>query len=189
MQGKTNAVVNSGFNNYSISSDFCILRNITNYQPDKINNVNDWPIPSNLDLADSYFFKPQKIDMLLGAEVFFELLEIGQINLGNNYPIIQKTLLGWVIAGKCGASLNNNSKICNLVTEDAEIESMANIDKVLQKFWLLEDVPKTSLSYTDEQLACEKHYIDSTQIIEIKIVVRLPFKNGIQELGTSYETA
>ncbi|KAJ8980515.1 hypothetical protein NQ317_007935 [Molorchus minor] len=54
---------------------------------------------SNLRLADPTFNKSSKIDVLLGATVFWKLLCVGQVNLGENMPTLQNTQLGWVISG------------------------------------------------------------------------------------------
>lgn len=39
-------------------------------------------VPENIKLADIEFYKPSSIDMLVGAEFFFNLLENGKIDLG-----------------------------------------------------------------------------------------------------------
>jgi len=51
-------------------------------------------IPKNIKLADPYFDEPQHVDLVLGADVFHDLLSVGQIKLDNNLPTLQKTLLG-----------------------------------------------------------------------------------------------
>ncbi|KAJ8981042.1 hypothetical protein NQ317_018014 [Molorchus minor] len=63
-------------------------------------NISHLDIPSHLNLADPDFHKPGGIDVLLGAEIFYNLLCIGQINLGNESKnSLQKTRLGWVVTG------------------------------------------------------------------------------------------
>lgn len=37
--------------------------------------------------------------MLLGVELFFELLQPGHIKLDENYPELRETRLGWVVTG------------------------------------------------------------------------------------------
>lgn len=53
-----------------------------------------WKIPANIELADPEFHKPARIDLLLGAEAFFDFLCVGQIELSAELPSIQKTLFG-----------------------------------------------------------------------------------------------
>ena len=189
---KANVVVKSRVNNFEISSDFWVLKSITRYHPDSSINTNKWPIPANVELADPYFNKPQKIDLLLGAEVFFELLEVGQLTLGENNPILQKTVFGWVVSGRCGAkNLSTPPAVCNLAVESSQNEgSVEVISTILQRFWALEEIPRNPLTkFTKEHLACEKHFVDNTVIKSDKIYVRLPFKGDYNDLGSSFETA
>ncbi|CAH1972202.1 unnamed protein product [Acanthoscelides obtectus] len=53
----------------------------------------------HLNLADPTYFESSKVDMLLGAEIFYILICIGQIRLGKNLHTLQKTVLGWVLSG------------------------------------------------------------------------------------------
>lgn len=51
-----------------------VIEKITQNLPsDRINSVNI-QIPNGISLADPQFNKPAKIDLLLGAKVFFDLL-------------------------------------------------------------------------------------------------------------------
>ena len=54
-------------------------------------------IPNNLALADSEFHNNGPIDMLLGAEYFFDLLDAGKIELEQDQLVLQNTKLGWII--------------------------------------------------------------------------------------------
>lgn len=62
----------------------------------------DWPIPKEFRLADPKFDTPSCIDMLIGAGLYFRLLKEGSIQLGENYPELRETHLGWVVAGGAG---------------------------------------------------------------------------------------
>ncbi|XP_011858863.1 PREDICTED: uncharacterized protein LOC105556386 [Vollenhovia emeryi] len=50
-------------------------------------------IPSNIRLADPNFNVPSDIDLLIGAEVFWQLLCIGQVKGNGSHPTFQKTKL------------------------------------------------------------------------------------------------
>ncbi|CAG9105620.1 unnamed protein product [Plutella xylostella] len=55
--------------------------------------------------ADDFYHEPGEVDMIIGAELFFELLCIGRHRLGDGQPTLQKTRLGWVVTGSIpGAS-------------------------------------------------------------------------------------
>ena len=53
----------------------------------------------NLELADSNFYSPSKIDILIGADHFYELLREGFVRSHPGGPIAMNTVFGWVIAG------------------------------------------------------------------------------------------
>jgi hypothetical protein len=55
---------------------------------------------TTLQLADPQFSSPQPIDILLGAEIFFEIWTNKQLRLNDALPPHQKSLFGWVVAGK-----------------------------------------------------------------------------------------
>jgi len=40
------------------------------------------------------------VELLIDAEIFFELLSVGQIKLGSHHSSIQKTLLVYIVSGK-----------------------------------------------------------------------------------------
>ncbi|KAF2901125.1 hypothetical protein ILUMI_05061 [Ignelater luminosus] len=74
--------------------------------PDFKASTNNLEIPKGLKLADQYFYNPTTIDILLGAEIFWELLSVGQVRLGSYKPVSQKTKLGWVIGGPVERAFN-----------------------------------------------------------------------------------
>lgn len=65
-------------------------------------------------MADFEFYKSGQIDLLLGSSIFYELLSIGQIKLGPGKPILQKSLLGWLIAGPLNITSCNINVKCHL---------------------------------------------------------------------------
>ncbi|XP_011688630.1 PREDICTED: uncharacterized protein LOC105450475 [Wasmannia auropunctata] len=56
-------------------------------------------IPQNLPLADPEFYRSTDINILLGAEMFWNTLCFGQIKESSEHILLQKTLFGWVIGG------------------------------------------------------------------------------------------
>jgi hypothetical protein len=56
-------------------------------------------IPPNIKLADPLFHKTRPVDLLIGAELFSNLLSDGRISQSGHQPHFQETKLGWVIAG------------------------------------------------------------------------------------------
>jgi len=53
----------------------CILEHITSDLPHESFKINDWDHLAELNLADPKFYKPQPVDILLGASTFDQLLK------------------------------------------------------------------------------------------------------------------
>lgn len=96
------------------------LSKITKRLPAVDLDRNTIPIPSNIVLVDPEFYKQGSIDILIGAEFFFDWLESGKIELGSNLPIIQNTKFGWIVAKSF-----TNSSVALLACENDSITTLA----------------------------------------------------------------
>lgn len=69
--------------------------------PQSFINTQTWNIPNKLvqTLADPTFFKPSNIELLIGAEMFYNILQTGRIKLGPNLPFLIQTTFGWIVSG------------------------------------------------------------------------------------------
>ncbi|XP_037819937.1 uncharacterized protein LOC119609284 [Lucilia sericata] len=185
-----NLPVTSRVNSTQFTSKFWVLSSITNLQPDHSISTTSLEIPKNIELADPCFHKPQKIDLLIGAEIFFDLISVGQIKSGPSLPILQKTSLGWIVTGKYNQSKgsNANNKVFHI---NSSIENESNIDSIVKKFWELEEIPKESTKiYSEEQQECEEIFRNSVRRLSSgRFEVSLPFKSDTKLLGSSFETA
>ncbi|XP_045446490.1 uncharacterized protein LOC123654637 [Melitaea cinxia] len=109
---------------------------------------------SQFKLADPRFFEPSSIDMLIGADLFWDLIGSSQHSLGPSKPILRSSKLGWLIAGPLPTlpKIKNNklNKVthCNFVMN--EVSTSPNIDEELKRFWELENVPQ-SHPFTKEE--------------------------------------
>ncbi|KAH8342726.1 hypothetical protein KR067_001462, partial [Drosophila pandora] len=99
-----NVCLKSRLSTYSVEIEAVVASHITDYQPSQDIDASDWKIPGNMDLADPNFHKTQRVDLLIGAGLFFDLLSAGQIQLGHGLPIAQNTRFGWVFSGHGGLS-------------------------------------------------------------------------------------
>ena len=69
-----NLVVKSRFNNFTIKSQFLIINNITNKLPMNSLSPKAIQIPPDINLADPNFYQSANIDILIGAEWYFDIL-------------------------------------------------------------------------------------------------------------------
>ncbi|KAH8330128.1 hypothetical protein KR067_011209, partial [Drosophila pandora] len=184
-----NVFLKSRLSTYSVEIEAVVASHITDYQPSQDIDASGWKIPGNMDLADPNFHKTQRVDLLIGAGLFFDLLSAGQIQLGHGLPIAQNTRFGWVFSGHGGLS-RDVSALCG--REDNPWNNLCNnsIDKNLKKFWSLEEVPSSKKMLSPEQELCEEHYRKTTRILPSgRFEVKLPFKSDPSVLGNSFEIA
>ncbi|ENN73902.1 hypothetical protein YQE_09501, partial [Dendroctonus ponderosae] len=139
-------------------------------------------IPPNVILADPSIDQPNSIDILIGIDKFWDLLSTGQIKLGKNLTVIQKTHLGWVISGPITTHCNSFKVSCNPNTSET-------LDVTLTKFWELEEkFLSRPLSIEDQR--CEESFLKTTtQRPDGHFVVQLPFRHSESYLGHSKKIA
>nr|CAH7739803.1 unnamed protein product [Callosobruchus chinensis] len=169
-------------NDYSVKLTFLVLDEITECMPNFPFNKTELKIPKTVKLADSNFYLSSTIDILLGAGIFFDLLCSGRIKLGENLPVLQQTLLGWIISGPLPREMNSSSNFCNLAIE-------ASLDKQIEKFWLLEEVT-TQKPQSREEIECENVFVETTRRDDSgHFVVTLPTRENVHDLGENLTNA
>ena len=57
-------------------------------------------IPDDIFLADPAFHELSEIDILIGAEHFYNLMREGKIRVKGQSAVFQETDLGWIFAGR-----------------------------------------------------------------------------------------
>jgi len=111
---KVHTSIHSRVNAHIFGTDFWALRSISTYQPDHEVNCAQWSIPVSIELATPRFFKPARVELLIVAEIYFELLSVGQIKLVSR--IYEKVSYPWsyVIAPhtSCRPPLLHSASMC-----------------------------------------------------------------------------
>ncbi|XP_070511538.1 uncharacterized protein [Cardiocondyla obscurior] len=124
--------------------------------------------------------------MLIGAELFWELVCVGQMRATRDHPMLQKTRLGWVLAGRSVNARGAPTGACALhaVISDAELHESVN------RFWELEEIAGASRETASER-ACEEHFLENVRVNrEGRYIVKLPVKpNALALLGESRNVA
>lgn len=178
--------IQSKFNSFSVNLQFFVLNKISNKLPIFSINKKVLKIPSNIQLADDSFNIPGEIDLLLGANIFYDLLSFGQIRTADESPIFQKTKFGWITSGSVPISNKNKNSVCNTV---CGFFSNISVQKQMEKFWEIEDI-QTLKILTKEEKECEINFINTTKRAnDNRFIVELPTKDGIKEIGDSEDMA
>lgn len=126
-----------------------------------------------MDLADPGFNEPSRIDILLGAPLFFKILsgEKKEINPG---LFMLPTSLGNIIVGQKEERTKSHA-LC----------SIQELKNQIQKFWDIEQSFSLNKFTVEEKLA-EKHYAATVKRTETgRYSVSLPFNDNLYKLGAS----
>ncbi|XP_053691693.1 uncharacterized protein LOC128740189 [Sabethes cyaneus] len=175
-----NATVKSKTTDFEFSMDYLVVPRVTGALPSLKLDFRSWPIPPDLKLADPKFFEPSRIDMLLGAEIFFELMKRGKIRMSAELPLLQESFLGWLITGPvCGTwsavSVQNYHVAPN--KDDNE-----ELNELMKRFWMIDQQMNEPLEMDE----CERHFKSTyTRGGDGRYIVKLPFRKSVDELGDS----
>jgi hypothetical protein len=96
-------------------------------------------LPENIKFADEHFNQPGSIDLLIGADLFYEVLRPGRSTCPVNYPVLQETALGWIVCGRTPAATQNGSQYTSLSREDSCLKSNLN------RFWEVEHMEQSTM--------------------------------------------
>ncbi|GFQ69426.1 DUF1758 domain-containing protein [Trichonephila clavata] len=143
--------------------NFLLVPEITGCVPTQPFDLTKMNLPQNITYADAEFNIPKRIDILLGGEIFYELLKSKQIKLQDNSIILQDSVFGYIVTGFIQND-QSNYYFCNFIQDQ--------VDKDLTKFWDLEPIG------IKEESNCEP---DDQAIQHFKSSVR--FKSGRYEVG------
>ncbi|CAH2108854.1 unnamed protein product [Euphydryas editha] len=157
-------------------------------------------IPSNIQLADPYFNTPAEIDIIIGADVFWSLLGLDKIVLGDGKTTLYQTRLGWLVCGPVNGGYYNmlSSRFpplhCNFTNfKNKNYSTSIELDDIqnqLTRFWQLEEVYHESSALSIEEKMCEEHFIkNTTRLPSGRFCVKIPLKESSSCLGDSYQRA
>ena len=167
--------------NDTIEVNLHLIPKISNTIPDKEIDVSTIRHVNNLNLADPIFNVPNKVDVLLGADVIEDIMLDNKIK--DNGLCIRDSVFGWVVSGPVYSSGSNN--VVSHMTTTPNCDS----GQLLLKFWEIESVPEFRHLTLDER-RCEEHFDSTTKGNEDRrFVVQMPFKDGPHILGLSKANA
>ncbi|XP_071577170.1 uncharacterized protein [Temnothorax nylanderi] len=154
-----------------------VLPRLSLYQGSTNKCSTTWPHLQGLPLADPRFTANDPVELLLGAEVCSTILEDGLRRGEPQTPIAQKTILGWILSGGCGAT--------SLVGHLSSFQGTADRDlaELVRRFWEQESEPPASVTLTPEEEECEQHFVRTHERTPSgRYVVRLPFASPPKNL-------
>lgn len=162
--------IKSCVEDFSLNINAVIIKSISTDLPNVKFDISKWTYIDKLELADSRFNEPGKIDLLIGAEFYLSLLKNEQQKIGPiGCPVAQSTHLGWILSGPVDSINNSTSAKIFSLTADTPLS------EVLSKFWEIEEIPNISTKSLEDR-KCEEHFEKTyTRTADGRFVVKLPF--------------
>ncbi|XP_065077952.1 uncharacterized protein LOC135701162 [Ochlerotatus camptorhynchus] len=183
---KVHAKMESRTTKFESSLDCLVVPRVTGALPALKIDLQSWHIPESVLLADPYFYEPGRIDMLVGAELFFEVLEEGKIRLSPNLPLLQESQLGWLVSGPVAeTAVIDTVKVCHAGTSDTADEQLC---EMMKQFWTIDEFGGDASLSSDNE--CELNFLEShCRTKEGRYVVKFPFRETVGKLGESRKQA
>ncbi|XP_017475410.1 PREDICTED: uncharacterized protein LOC108365775 [Rhagoletis zephyria] len=159
--------------NFQLDVIASIVKNVTEDLPVKTINYHDWPHLRDLELPDPEFYRSAPIDLLIGSDLFSDLIMEGLRKGQSDEPIAQQIAFGWIVSGK--AISISKPETSDIITNCSHI-SLKNLDAFVKQFYALESIPMEE-QYTPEEIWCQNYYQNTTvRKPNGKYLVRLPLK-------------
>ncbi|UYV72571.1 hypothetical protein LAZ67_9003800 [Cordylochernes scorpioides] len=177
MQSQVNKIIkiklSSIYDNFKFETKALIVKDLSNKIPNFYTHNPVWPHLNNLKLADPEFYIPRPIDIIIGADLYLDLVEPGLIKGPRDAPSAINSKLGWIISGR--SNMPNNTTITSIHQIHVN-QSSAELD-IVKKFWDVESIPTHKEELNTEELECENIFRTTTFRDENgRYVVSLPFK-------------
>ena len=141
-----------------------------------------WTHLSDVTLADPDFGHPEKIDLLLGIDIFSQSLRHGRQHGPPGSPSAFMTEFGLVLAGEVDHSLPHLSHLAIMAHHTATTHR----NDILQRFWEVEQRPGDQSSLSREENTVVEHFRQChSRTPEGRFVVPLPKRSPAPTLGES----
>ena len=168
-----------------------VVTSITNTREIDSKNVNKWQHIKRVPLADPQFYESNKIDLLLGASTYAEIVLSGIKKGRTDEPIAQQTKLGWIVFGT--ACTSNTFRIvsnatCNLPPDDPDNDPF----KLSQRFEQFKKAKPKKVVTPDKPTAKDIVATNSTRNEFGNFVTNLPLpvnpnSNCVEEVKSNNE--
>lgn len=179
----TQTTINSTTSTFQTDVTLLVVNHITRSIPSKTISTTSLSLPSHIELADPTFYKSQSIDLLLGATIFWDVLQADSIQLKTKPIVLRLTKLGWLVCGQIGLPSNIPAHtLCGLVRNE-------DLQAQIEKFWHIEDVTNKKLLSKEESKCEEIFRNEHKRTLEGRFEVPLLFSENPRVLGESKTAA
>ncbi|XP_055527692.1 uncharacterized protein LOC129720263 [Wyeomyia smithii] len=170
---KIRSTVKSRISEYVNEIELLVLPKVTIDLPSLSVNASSWSLPPGIQLADPVFYESCPIDVVLGAEIFFDAFNVaGRIVLGDTLSCLINSVFGWVVSGKIDVQNERGTISCNLA-------ATADLHRSIERFWAIED--DSGPAYSPQEVFCENHFCKHVTRLETGRISPIPHARGTIE--------
>ena len=128
---------------------------LSSYKPPIVRGISNFEYLRGLQLA---YFEPSRIDILLGANAYAQIIE-SQIVKGQSLRLIAlSSKLGWLLTGNVPSLHPESGPDYSSFHCTHEYEHEAKLLELVQDFWRAEEITVDKKSYSPDEQACEEFY-------------------------------
>lgn len=170
-----------------VRGTFYVVERITRDSPSTA--IAHHPEFTHLNLADPEYGSPKRIDVLLGLDIWVQILDEGIIRSKGRLAVAQKTLFGWIVfQGERQRDHVLTRQVLHTSNEAEEV-SFKGLEEIIKKFWEIESIPSSKLLSREEKECEQMFHSSQTRTPDGRYVVHLPFNEKIRALGSSKQIA
>ncbi|XP_026323275.1 uncharacterized protein LOC113232713, partial [Hyposmocoma kahamanoa] len=162
--GAVNLECKSIHSDYTLNIEALVMKKLINNLPSTSFSIDNWQYLQNLKLADPNFNVSGPVDLLLGADLYSDIILDGVMR-SDNLPVAQQTKMGWIVSGSV--------KTFNCLVIYNDLKNMS-------RFWESEEITPNSTDITNQDF-CEQMYSETTtRLPNGNYVVQMPMKPGYE---------
>lgn len=162
-----------------------ILPRLTSYHPPRYLVTIQRSHLTGLNLADDVT-SSKPIELLLGADIYHEIIKPGLRKGAPEMPNAQNTSLNWILSGVASTEAASSVPLIPTFVVSLQCTIDEQLLSSVKRFWQQEDLFHQKQFLTSEEIACEEHFSQThSRLPDGRYVVRLPFKSSPRLLGNS----
>ncbi|XP_036142860.1 uncharacterized protein LOC118645588 [Monomorium pharaonis] len=182
-RGKVTLQLMSAVTGAKVSAVAVVLPRLSLYRDKTDRRSTSWPHLRGLPLADPEFMANDPVELLLGAEVYSNILEDGLCRGSPSAPIAQCTVLGWIVSGGVSSATGGSPISCQC-TVDQELT------RLVHQFWEQEAEPRRPATLTPAEQQCEDLFLRThSRAPSGRYMVRLPLRGQPARLSETRRPA
>lgn len=146
-----------------------ILKSLTAYASKRVDSDGTFDHLADLQWADHDPMSADPIEILIGADLYSEIILKGVRKGAPGHPIAQQSVFEWIISGPIVSSYTSSLtstivsgydyhpiEVNTHLSRSYQVESLT-LDKELRRFWEVEEIPGSTAQHPDDE-QCEQHF-------------------------------